>query len=397
MQADALVSIPPARRIPELDGLRGLAALAVIFYHGCPRTGTRLDTVLGLGWTAVDLFFLLSGYLITGILLAGRPDRSFLGAFYARRSLRIWPLYYLALAAVVALAALAPAAFPPFSRATLAAYATYTQQIPGPWAPAGASYRPLGHFWSLAVEEQFYLFWPPVVLLGGRRAVVPASVALLALCLSVRFGVGDARYLLVGRCDGLAYGAVLAVVLDPARTAAGRRRLARPFAALVGASALGILAWWRLDGASLLAGEAILLPAVPLFFGLVGLVICLEGRPATAPLRARPLVSLGTISYGLYVYHWPVFVALDRLSRTGPSPDRHPYGEFGVGMFLLGLAITSALAVASWSLFERPILRLKGRFEYRGRGRGRGRGRREGVARGELARGAAALVRAEMT
>src|SRR5208337_3451124 len=152
------------RRIPELDGLRGLAALTVVVFDLYP-------TVMPFGWAAVDLFFTLSGFLITGIILEQGDEPRFLCTFYVRRSLRIWPIYYVTIAALLLAGNVSWHRWLPF--------ALYLQNTDFYLMPLEGmrekvftpDWAMLNHAWSLAVEEQFYLIWPGLVLLAGRRRV----------------------------------------------------------------------------------------------------------------------------------------------------------------------------------------------------------------------------------
>ncbi len=148
-------------RIKELDSVRGLAALAIVFFHlWFPQV-----VVLGLG---VNLFFVLSGYLITTIILGHTLNPRFLISFYARRGLRIWPIYYLSLAGLVLLFQLLPLSG---DLSEWPSYLTYIQGLSHYWSGREPTF-PLAfqHTWSLAIEEQFYLFWPMLIGLVGRRA-----------------------------------------------------------------------------------------------------------------------------------------------------------------------------------------------------------------------------------
>ena len=148
------------RRIPELDALRALAALVVLLFHLNPPR-------FFFGWTGVDLFFVLSGYLITTIILDHQGQRGFLRNFYARRGLRIWPIYYIALFAVVATAPLVPRdRRPPLNG--LGYYVTYLQNITlYQLRPPPEFHIAFDHTWTLALEEQFYLIWPALIALAS--------------------------------------------------------------------------------------------------------------------------------------------------------------------------------------------------------------------------------------
>ncbi|MDR3636773.1 MAG: acyltransferase [Isosphaeraceae bacterium] len=339
------------QRTIELDGVRAIAALAILVFH--------LDNrLLPQGWLAVDLFMLLSGFLITSIVLTnGRTDR-FLRNFYLRRGLRTWPIYYLSLAVVFLVSALLRQPV----LGSLPYYLTFTQNVPYYWS---TSVPPFPwyfiHTWSLAVEEQYYLFWPALVLLAGRKWVIPLSCALAALCTAARAG-GAHWTLLIARCDGFALGGVLAMLFDDTSLLVKYRRHYVGGFALVGAASIGIaLGLWS---------DAVVPTAAPLvkslwmlavncgFFGMLGLVIVHAGHPALGTLRNPSLGYLGRVSYGLYLYHPLVFMALDRGAAALKLPQTMALGFVKLGATVL-------LASISWRFVERPILALKSRFPYR--------------------------------
>jgi peptidoglycan/LPS O-acetylase OafA/YrhL len=336
-------------RIPELDALRGLAALAIVAYHVAPWR-------CPYGWAAVDLFFVLSGYLITSIILRHNESRSFLYQFYARRALRIWPLYYLALLVGVAVNVVALPRPDPL--AGLPYYLTYTQNVHRYWFAETPPFLPyFSHTWTLANEEQFYLFWPLLACAAGRRRLVPLAVLIVAVSVAAR-AAGLHWSLLLARCDGFALGGLLAAVLaDRPRRRLGAVRLA---CVPLGLASLGCLVAIAARGglAQAAAGMATTLLVVNLFcVSVLGLVVVHAGRPALAALRVRWLCYMGQISYGLYMYHFFLGFgarALDRRLGLG-----YPWW-MPVAILLVSIAV-SAL---SWELVERPILALKDRFRY---------------------------------
>jgi peptidoglycan/LPS O-acetylase OafA/YrhL len=342
------------RRIPDLDSLRGIAALAIMAFHLNPPA-------FAPGWTGVDLFFVLSGYLITGIILRHGETKGFLRAFYARRGLRIWPIYYITLGALV----LANPHLPkPYSFESVPYYLTYTQNVPLYWTWSAPSLPLFDHTWTLALEEQFYIIWPALLLLLGRRRVVPVCLATVALAYMAREG-GWFSYdhyserILIARCDGFALGGLLAAVLNREITRRVRWGVAAVFAAAIVYNGWGIFAAGSATGYLGLPtppnpARTILAVGI-LYFGLVGVVVLGVGSVWLVPLRWRPLAYLGQISYGLYLYHYPIFWAVDGFQLKYDQP-------WTIRAVKIGL--TLILAVASWHLIESPILRLKDRFRY---------------------------------
>jgi peptidoglycan/LPS O-acetylase OafA/YrhL len=346
-------------RVAELDSLRGIAALTVLVYH-------VNEARLPFGWAAVDLFFVLSGYLITGIILRSGGVPGFLRTFYIRRGLRTWPIYYLTLFVLVALSPLFPRAFP-WSR--LPDLLTYTQGLSWFWSGSASSSRPyLAHLWSLAVEEQFYLVWPALVLLIGRgRGRVAALAVACAAASALARGNGVLLSLLPARADGLALGGLLAT-LPLAPGEAGRARDAvRVALVLAIVAALGMLAplgarsglgnfgLWSAPGRMVLAFNL-------LWAGVIGLVAAHPGHRLLGWLRSRPLRRIGQISYGVYLYHLPLVVILPGFAwRLGV-----PLKVRGVEVVAFSaLAMSVGVAALSWRFIERPLLDLKDRFDYR--------------------------------
>ncbi|MHC5537469.1 acyltransferase family protein [Singulisphaera rosea] len=349
------------RRIRELDGLRGLAALTVVGFHLSPQ-------LLPYGWAAVDLFFVLSGFLITSIVLSQMDEPHFLRTFYIRRGFRIFPIYYLTLLLLVVLEH-------PNLRQWLP-FAFYVQNAPFYLEPVSSlggkifspSWLDMDHTWSLAVEEQFYLIWPGLLLLVGRCRLRPIALGCILGSIVARL-LGYPHSLLITRCDGLALGALLATMGnreashdDPRVRVFDWRWLYVSAAVLV--ALLGVLAfgWWtgryQLPLSYLLEAPAIEVLAVGLISLLiVAIVVEFSGRQALAPLRWKPLRGLGTISYGVYLYHFPI------IHYTFAVLPRATPGYWMVGM-VISLTATLALSILSWHLVESPILKLKDRVAY---------------------------------
>jgi peptidoglycan/LPS O-acetylase OafA/YrhL len=304
----------------------------------------------------VDLFFVLSGYLITTILLRDRGRPGALGSFYVRRSLRIWPAYYLALLLVLVLNRFL-ASPDPLDGAWQ--YATYTQFVQRYWGGEPPSFsRMFVHTWTLAIEEQFYLAWPLVVLLFGRVGVGLGALVLVVLPAVLR-AEGYHRGLLLTRSDGLALGALLALVFLTDGVMRRRGRLTAGFA-LLGIGMLGV-PWWREAASAAWAAVTGLrlsdawLASLQitrlnlLHLALVGLVLLHQGGRALAPLRRPALVRLGRISYGVYLYHPLVFAMVAQVQRQVGVGGSTLWDVLKVGASILA-------AAASWRWFERPWL-----------------------------------------
>jgi peptidoglycan/LPS O-acetylase OafA/YrhL len=344
-----------APRVLELDGLRGLACLTILAYHVRPAA-------VPYGWASVDLFFVLSGYLITAILIRHRGSPGLLRNFYARRGLRIWPIYYLTIVALVIFGPWLPR---PTSWNGLGYYLTYTQNLPLYWSGRVPPFSPyLNHFWTLANEEQFYIVWPIPVILLGRRALIPLTLVVAAISVAARTRGFDS-WLLLARADGFALGGLLAAVFaDNQRVARQlvfyRRTLASitliALAAVAVAMARGILPVFGRPPIG--AGFSVLAINV-LFAGTIGLIVLHAGRPIVVWLRRPRLVHLGTLSYGLYVYHYIVLMAADDMLVA-----LRGYGRTSINNVAL-IALTYGMALASWFWFEKPLLNLKRRFDYR--------------------------------
>ncbi len=351
------------KHLPVLDGVRGMAALMVMGFHyfqfpshipdgGLGRLIVRFNTV---GQTGVDLFFVLSGFLITRILIETRDKPGFFTNFYARRSLRILPLYYLFLVYFFFVhSPLIGRGVPAFSEYWW--WLVYLQNLPLTFGwPA---YGP-GHYWSLAVEEHFYLLWPMLVFFLSRRSLIAASWALIGLSLVVRIGLWshgiDGFYFTLTRLDALSFGALLAL-LEP-WVAAHRSTAKRLFVGGVIALGLGLIPVFVLFSGSR-AGwlQYVKYPLVAaLYFAFLGWAVTAEERSLGRRFFASPAMRwVGGLGYGLYVYHGACFHWFDVV-----IPNRHP-----LAYLPLAFGFSFVVAYLSFTLFEKPLLRLKKYFEF---------------------------------
>lgn len=363
--------------LPALDALRGIAILLVTGYRfnigpeDSSRLGHAVTRVLGLGTCGVDLFFVLSGFLITGILFDARGSDHYFRNFYMRRVLRIFPLYYGVLLLVFVLLPHLGAFFGAQThQGWLWFYGTnvYLAQE-NSWKALGA----FAHFWSLAVEEHFYLFWPFVIYLLPRRVAMAACVACVVIATACRAALvwaGDYAVavdaLTPCRLDALAIGAFLALA---ARGMGGIHALVRPTAILASISGLVLIAfefklgkWLGMSQASLLAVE---LGLYPLVFGGV-LIQAVRTDPSAwiGKLWNAPFLRFfGKYSYGIYVFQ-NLMIPLGSLAFTVNDLVSLTGSVFLGKMLYLGImtGLTVAVALASWHLFEKHFLRLKDAF-----------------------------------
>jgi peptidoglycan/LPS O-acetylase OafA/YrhL len=358
------------RHCPELDGIRSVAILLVLFFHcriiAWPKSaGERVYYLLAHScWIGVDLFFVLSGYLITGILLDSFTRERYFQNFYVRRVLRIFPLYYGVLTVVTIFSAFGSYSVleqhSPWARLS---YWVHSQNWLG-WFGLQPT-ELLGHFWSLAIEEQFYLVWPALVLFAARRNSVAwlclgtALLAILARLALVRSHGYLAYFFTFSRLDTLALGALVAVLLRRSGSLEPFRRQAFVLAGISATIVAGLgLKQRGFHGQDPLVLNYGLLPLALFFACLLVIVLSAEEDSAVrVVLRNDWLRTIGVISYGIYVFHWPV-IAL--LQSAWPVIDSFWVNQ--IGMLLTASALSITLAWVSYRYFESPFLRLKDRF-----------------------------------
>jgi peptidoglycan/LPS O-acetylase OafA/YrhL len=372
--AHTLTTVPATQRtmsipfIPELDGLRGIAVSLVLLFH-------LQVPLFGIGWCGVDLFFVLSGYLITTILLWTKDSPGFFRNFYARRVLRIFPLYFSALSIVFFVA------LPVAERLHLAHSVPVSEQLwywlyLSNWRNAsGHILYYLSHFWTLAIEEQFYLIWPLIVFFLSRRSLIKVCAGTILICLASRCALcwngAWTEFLHRGtffRMDDLAWGALLALAAtDPQSSLQLKRR------GKIGVS-LAILV---LAGILILVGPgALSLPMMSIGYTALGLTsACLvwiasrrSGRLewSSRILNLGPLRNFGKYSYGIYVLHYPIVILLQL--GSGRLAAKFPWAPSNAALLVLrivlGFGLSYLAALLSWNLLEKPFLRLKDRFTY---------------------------------
>jgi peptidoglycan/LPS O-acetylase OafA/YrhL len=340
------------KQIPQLDAVRGVAILVVMVHNLHGFFFPPLSLLTNYGWMGVDLFFVLSGFLITGILLDTKPSNDFFRNFYARRCLRIWPLYYSVLVLMFVLL--------PLLRPQNAAEIFHRSD---PWwsypfflqnflvADPALSVGPLGVSWSLAVEELFYLVWPLFV-----RFLSPARLQIVAWCVFLfspvlRFFVDSRGWLIYSnpfcRVDGLMAGALLALLVRKSNFSPSRW-LWPAWISLLVAAPLALFtdmqnARWLTFSMDAIASAGFIY--VSMFSQNTWLKQCMTNRF---------LMFSGTISYGLYLLH----KIPEDMFKANRLYLAHPQVAFWTAA-----VISYALAIASWNLLEKPFLRLKRFFE----------------------------------
>ena len=366
--------------MPVLDGLRGLA-IAVVLAHSvsiyqkhAPSTLLRiLYFVQAPGWVGVQLFFVLSGFLITGILLDTRGRPHALRTFWIRRTLRIFPPYYALLLLVTVVVPHLPAAPAPLliGLQDRAWYWAYLSNWVQPW---GLEMPALSHTWSLAIEEQFYLVWPLVVFALAERSLLRACLALAVGALLVRAGLlffhqsGVAVYeYAFARIDALTLGAACALV---ARRPEWLDRVARHIPRTLVACAALLLGMWPFTrGFNMfnpwvqIVGYGVL----SVFFAAFLLAAVLWPTAFVARVLSAPWLRwVGKYSYGIYLFHGPISVAL--APHFSPTFNQGtPAAALGALLaFEASVVVASVLAaLASWNLVERWALGLKDRWATR--------------------------------
>jgi peptidoglycan/LPS O-acetylase OafA/YrhL len=372
-----------AKQIPTLDGMRGIAVLLVLAFHFAwtfPENGAlaqRLHDFLWSGWIGVDLFFVLSGYLITRGLVSpsARAIGTRLKMFWMRRVLRIFPLYYaFVIVGTIVSLALGLGWIPSWH------YWLYMQNYKLAFDPEVLRWT--AHFWSLAIEEQFYFVWPLVAVLVPKRRLVPVILVLVTATVLVRAGLTfkqpwDEHQTIkfvyratFTRADGLLLGALTAVLQRESAhpVAHAWRRLRFPILVATGLVLAGLYAVCHglndYDRRMIVIGYV----SLALFFAAA---VSMCGDAVVSPrvrafLESKPLVACGKVSYGMYIFHWVLVVLLvPRLEKMqAPAAGMSSLAQIGLvsGVIVVGILIIYMCAWVSFRFFESPFLKLKGKF-----------------------------------
>jgi peptidoglycan/LPS O-acetylase OafA/YrhL len=375
---------PSPSRIPQLDGLRGIAITLVVLYHYfslhfSASKGTVLWYLIyptRFGWSGVDLFFVLSGFLIGGILLDAKESRNYFQVFYIRRFFRIVPVYYLVLILFFSITAwfgAHPSPWWPWRLEENLPRYTYFLFLQNIWSAIysilGSS--PLAVCWSLGVEEQFYLTLPLLVRFLSRKRIGSLAVEIILLAPALRLALFSffpshphSWYLLMPcRADSLFFGVLGAILL---RDHAWRQRIARNrtiMRVLIILLAVGVP---FVTQAQLTARGMVMVSLMFSWLAAFYLLVLIYGLTFATSSLSRILNwtwlrGLGLIAYGVYLFHEGV---LDFTLRTVSLGTRFA-GSFPYGLAALSaMAVTICLAYMSWQHFEKPLVHFSHRYKY---------------------------------
>lgn len=376
--------MPSIPRVPALDGLRAIAICSVILHHSflaTPTSGTRaIDPLIEQGLTmftplAVDLFFVISGFLITSILDRTRDSDQPVRTFYARRALRIVPLYYGFLLIVLLFLRNLPERIVGTPASMIPKFLFLTN------FEVGLDLNSVGHlfphFWTLAAEEQFYLLWPLIILILPQRfniricfaLMVISVVARIALTASVSLHAGI--FLTPGRIDSLAAGSIVALLYHRRPESLRSWKKVMRFAGfgLLGAQAVFVPIYMWNTGAAVLFWASLMPLLATLFFAAAVAGLALKQESGSAPkwLVSRVLKSAARYSYGMYVFHLPIIVLLIHYKLV---VQKAPVAGFDlpyrVAFFVFIAGLSYVAGMVSWHLYEKPFLKLSPKYRYPG-------------------------------
>jgi peptidoglycan/LPS O-acetylase OafA/YrhL len=377
---------PGEKHIPALDGIRGIAILLVVLHHSLQGWGPEQSafericrSALGHCWVGVDLFFVLSGFLITGILIDTRGKRRYFASFYPRRMLRTFPLYYATILVCFVLLPALPIPGVDWLRELSPRQGWFWLHISNFYNLShnilrmdGPSIGWMSTFWSLAVEEHFYLVWPLIVCWCSPKQIFRVSLGLLGGVLLLRMALAAKGYEFqviynntFTRLDGMLFGSIIAAL---ARSEGGLRRYVPVFKMLLAACAAGLalllFLGGRVAGLYPFCAQTIVFTAIATAFGAL-LVLVLEAPPESrirAFLSGRFLQACGKYSYAMYILNIPLFLLLDVVFR----PEAHPLLGSKIPAILVysvvGVLMSLAAALLTWNLLEKHCLKLKRLF-----------------------------------
>ena len=366
------------RHIPALDGIRGIAILLVMIYHGVILSveTSAEDYFLRIaraGWCGVDLFFVLSGFLITGILHDAKGGQHYFRSFYMRRLVRIFPLYY----AVLVLAFYVIPNLFYVNQAIKGDQAWFWLYASNFWYAFRSDHRsvPLDVTWSLAIEEQFYMVWPALMFFLSRRSMMKVCLAMIPLALLSRvalvgagYGKEFAYFLTFCRLDALAVGAFIALA---ARGPGGVAGLITPARRLLIGSGLILVVIFLIQRNFSEFGKPVLtvgFTTLAVFFGsiLVMVIATPSGSRLHRFLCFPLLIVFGKFSYAMYLFHVPVQRNISE-HVFGRGQLKMITGVQLVGQmvfYLITISIVVGIAWLSWHLYEKHFLKLKKYFPY---------------------------------
>lgn len=371
-----------ADRVPELDGVRGLAIIFVLVFHIFTDYPKHFDIpvysiiarVANMGWSGVDIFFVLSGFLITSILLRTKNDPGYFKKFYGRRILRIFPLYYVTITFLfIAMPWLDPAKAAS-TQALWPWYYTYVQN----WGNAfnlipTSAY--LGPAWSLAIEEQFYLFWPAAAYYLKPKKLAIFSIGMVLASIALRFGIiWKARKLIdynkffyfstITQLEPLIIGALIALAFQTDWWTKLLKRIAAP-TLILGIGLIAFFAWQKPDSPLVdnypmyMYGYSVIAISTAMLIVLVSTLS--QNNILRIIFRSKIMLFFGKYSYAIYLFNKPIIQQYIRLFE-----NNHWESFFAwVIYFLLCLGTCLLFALLSWNLLEKRMLALKKYFEYK--------------------------------
>ncbi len=360
------------KQLPALDGVRGLAALLVVichFYCAIPiptnRIAKALYDITNWGITGVDLFFVLSGFLITGILLVMKDSPRAWVNFYMRRVLRIFPLYYGVLIFLSVMTIVITKNFSSISNTWW--FWVYGQNIPAAFFPDLNTQLPAGHLWSLAVEEHFYFVWPMIVLTLDKKKLTRILVVIIGLAIVCRmlwwqrFGFGI-YYFTLCRMDALAIGSLIAIYWQDEISVRKMVRMSKFFFLFTLIALLPMRA--VLTGKNLAIIQYVKYTLIAAAYGAGMILILTNSVPSLVGkfFNAGWLRNFGKYSYAIYIFHPFCIKAFSNIIGGLQSVKSFLFAQF---LMVVAIFFIYGLAWCSWHFYERYFLDLKKYFAYK--------------------------------